>query len=248
MADIKLIAFDIAGTTIQDDNEVLHCFFEAAQQTGLDADADRVNAMMGLPKRVVFQTLWANQLGVDPSAADHPAYENHVKASYAYFCEVLEHHYRTQPVEPTEGCLALFDWLRNQGVAIALTTGFYRGVTNIILSRLGWDQGLNAQYVGTPNTPIQASITPSEIYGNEGRPAPFMIQKAMYRMGISDPKTVIAIGDTPSDLEAGHHAGCRYVCAVTNGTHTQEQLAAYPNDGLFSSLSDFHQQVEAWLS
>lgn len=247
MADIKLIAFDMAGTTVRDDNEVLHCFFEAAKQTGLKADGDRVNAMMGLPKRVVFQTLWADQLGVAPSNADHPEYENQVEVSYACFRAILEHHYRTQPVESTEGCLALFEWLRSRGVAIALTTGFYREVTTIILSRLGWDQGLDAQYVGTPDTLIQASVTPSEIYGNEGRPAPFMIQKAMYRLGINDPNTVIAIGDTPSDLEAGHHAGCRYVCAVTNGTHTQDQLAAYPNHGLFASLSDFQTQVEEWM-
>ena len=49
MSEIKLIVFDMAGTTVRDENEVLHCFFEAANQTGLVADAEKVNAMMGLP-------------------------------------------------------------------------------------------------------------------------------------------------------------------------------------------------------
>ena len=243
MPQIQLIVFDMAGTTVRDDNEVLHCFSEAAQKTGLVAAKDRVNAMMGLPKKVVFQTLWADQLG-----ANHPDHGARVEASYDCFRQVLEHHYRTQPVEPTEGCVALFDWLRARGIAIALTTGFYREVTDIILGRLGWEAGLDSGYVGTPASTIQCSVTPSEIYGNEGRPAPYMIQKAMYRLGLDDPKSVVVIGDTPSDLEAGRHAGCLYACGVTNGTHSQEQLAEHPNQGLFSSLAAFQDKLEYWVA
>jgi phosphonatase-like hydrolase len=243
MANIQLIVFDMAGTTVRDDNEVLQCFFEAAQETGLTAEADRVNAMMGLPKKVVFQTLWDDQIG-----ASHADYGAKVDASYDRFRTILETHYRTQPVEPTEGCLELFDWLRGQGIAIALTTGFYREVTDIILGRLGWDQGLDNRYVGTADSSIQCSVTPSEVYGNEGRPAPFMIQKAMYRLGVSDPKSVIVIGDTPSDLASGRHAGCLYACGVTNGTHTEPQLAQHANDGLFSSLAEFRNKLEHWAN
>ncbi len=243
MPNIQLIAFDMAGTTVRDENEVLHCFFEAAQQTGLVADADRVNAMMGLPKKVVFQTLWAEQLG-----ADQADYATKVEASYDCFCHILEAHYRTQPVAPTEGCLELFAWLKAQSIAIALTTGFYREVTDIILHRLGWERGLNEHYLGGADSLIQCSVTPSEIYGNEGRPAPFMIQKAMYRLGVNDPKAVIAIGDTPSDLAAGRHAGCRYTCGVTNGTHAEAQLAEHPNDGLFTSLVAFQAKLVDWLN
>ncbi|MGF1566794.1 MAG: HAD family hydrolase [Nodosilinea sp.] len=243
MPTIKLIVFDMAGTTVRDDNEVLYCFFEAAQQTGLTAAADRVNAMMGLPKKVVFQTLWADQLG-----ADHPDYGINVTLSYDRFRDILEHHYRTQPVAPTEGCLDLFNWLRGRGIAIALTTGFYREVTDIILNRLGWDQGLDQDYVGSPATTIQCAVTPSEIYGNEGRPAPFMIQKAMYRLGLNDPKTVVVIGDTPSDLAAARHAGCLYACGITNGTHTETQLAQHSNDGLFASMAAFQAQLTAWVT
>lgn len=242
MADIKLIAFDMAGTTVQDNDEVLHCFASAAQQTGLQAAPDQVNAMMGLPKRVVFQALWAEHLG-----AEHPDYGPRVTASYDRFREILEHHYRTEPVVPTPGCLDLFHWLNARGIHIVLTTGFYREVTDIILHRLGWDQGLDDRYVGSSDSLIQMSVTPSEIHNNEGRPAPFMIQKGMYYLGVTDPKRVVAIGDTPSDLQAGRQAGCAYTCAVTNGTHTEAQLAAHGNDGLFASLSDFQIQLQTWL-
>jgi phosphonatase-like hydrolase len=238
MNGIKLIAFDMAGTTVKDDHEVEKCFMQAAAKTGLQAPRDRVIAMMGISKKLVFQTLWAEQID-----KEDPSYASNVETSFIEFKQILENHYRTQPVELTEGCLELFDWLRSQQIKIALTTGFYREVTDIILNRLGWDRGLNANYIGTDDSLIQASITPSEIYNQEGRPAPYMIQKAMYLLEITDPKQVVCIGDTPSDLAAGRNAGCLYTFGVTNGTHTEEQLAAYPHDGLVASLAEFQSKL-----
>lgn len=233
MSRIQLVVFDMAGTTVKDEQEVEKCFFLAAEQTGLHATTDQIVSMMGWSKKQVFQTLWEAQLG-----ADCPNLSAQVDASYAIFCSALEEHYQTHPVCPTEDCLALFSYLHAQGIAIALNTGFYRKVTDIILNRLGWDVGLNSEYVGGPHSIIQVSVTPSEIYNQEGRPAPYLIQKAMYKLGVKDPQTVVVIGDTPSDLAAGINAHARLSLGVTNGTHGRSQLAAYPNDGLLDSLME----------
>ncbi len=238
MPKVDLVVFDMAGTTVKDEDEVKRCFLEAASRTGLQAEAAKVVSMMGWPKRLVFETLWREQLG-----QTHPDYASKVEASFSQFREILEHHYKYQPVHPTEGCLELFAWLKSQGIKIALTTGFYREVTTIILHRLGWDLGLSDDYLGAANSVIQASLTPSEIFKDEGRPAPFMIQKAMYRLGVTDSQRVINIGDTPSDLAAGFNANCLLSLGVTNGTHTREQLADYPNDGLLSSLPELKAKI-----
>ncbi|MBI4782912.1 MAG: HAD hydrolase-like protein [Oscillatoriophycideae cyanobacterium NC_groundwater_1537_Pr4_S-0.65um_50_18] len=229
---VQLVVFDMAGTTVKDENEVEQCFFAAADATGLRADRDRIISMMGWSKKRVFQTLWQEQLGDAGDIAPQ------VEASYRKFKEVLEHHYLTQPVQPTEGCLELFEWLKSQGIQIALNTGFYREVTNIILDRLHWNHGLDQDFIGSKDRVIQASVTPSEIYQQQGRPAPYMIQKAMYQLGVKDPQAVVVVGDTPSDLQAGINAHCRMSLGVTCGTHTTEQLAVYPNHGLLSSLRD----------
>ena len=234
MSAIELVIFDMAGTTVKDEREVEECFMQAAAKTGLKTTSEKVIAMMGISKKVVFQTLWAEQID-----QEDPSYESKVETSFEEFKHILENHYHTQPVEPTEGCLELFEWLRSQGIKTALTTGFYREVTNIILHRLGWDQGFNSDYIGSETSIIQASVTPSEIYNQEGRPAPYMVQKAMYQLGITDPKQVVCIGDTPSDLLAGYNASCRYTFGVTNGTHTKEQLINYPHDDLVASLVEF---------
>ncbi len=235
---IRLVVFDMAGTTVRDQKEVETCFAKAARQTGLIVSDERITAVQGWSKRFVFETLWSEQLGTE-----HPDLTAHVDESYDLFRQILEEHYQTQPVYPTEGCPDTFQWLHEQGIAIALTTGFYRKVTDMILHKLGWDAGLNDQRIGTPDSLIQMSVASDEVAA--GRPAPDMIRKVMQTLNITDPAEVINIGDTPSDLESGRRAGVRLSLGLTNGTHTHEQLAACPNDGLLGSLAELPAVISA---
>jgi phosphonatase-like hydrolase len=227
---VELITLDMAGTTVTDQHEVEACFSEAAKKTGLIVEDSRILAMQGLHKYFVFETLWDEQLG----SRLHPEWQMRVDKSYKVFCEVLENHYLTAPVFPTEGCPELFEYLHRKGIKIALTTGFYRKVTNIILSRLGWLEGLSADHIGSSDTLLQASITSDEVH--RGRPFPDMIQKAMRLLGVIDPKKVINVGDTPSDLRSGFEANCLLSIGVTNGTHSEEALKIHNPDQLINSL------------
>lgn len=229
MSNCDLVIFDMAGTTIHDAGEVRMCFQAAAEETELQVTPEKILSMMGWSKRLVFKTLWTESLG-----SDHPELESRIESSYGAFRRILEHHYETTPVRPTDGCLDCFQWLHENGIKIALTTGFYRRVTDIILSRLGWDAGLDENYIGDSDFIIQASVT-SDMVEN-GRPAPNMIQKAMSLLNVTDPQRVVKIGDTPSDLQAGKNAGCWLSLGVTNGSHSRSELEAEPNDGLLGSL------------
>jgi len=239
MLPLELVVLDMAGTTVRDRHEVEACFAQAATATGLCASAKRILAVQGMAKRHVFELLWQEQLG--PNAVVRPQVEH----SYQVFREILETYYRTQEVVPTEGCLELFAFLKAQGIRIALTTGFYREVTDLILHRLGWDAGLDAQRLGNAQSLIDLSIASDEVA--EGRPAPLMIQQAMRTFGITDPRRVYNVGDTPSDLESGHRAGCGRSLGLTNGTHTHQQLARCSNDGLYASLAELTRELQQQL-
>ena len=237
MSTIELVVFDMAGTTVQDRHEVEMCFLEAASHTGLTVTPERVLALQGYSKIYVFELLWAEMIG-----ENHPDLKEFVDNSYHIFCEILENHYTTNNIFPTDECLEIFEFLKQKNIKIALTTGFYRKVTNIILDKLGWLEGLDEQYLGNENTIIQASITSDEVL--KGRPEPFMIQKAMKVLRVHDSMKVINIGDTPSDLKSGVRAGCRMSLGVTNGTHTRQQLSVHRNDGLLNKLSDLKQFIK----
>lgn len=228
---LSLVVFDMAGTTVTDNHEVERCFAEAAAQTGLSVTAERILAMQGLAKRYVFETLWKEQLG-----DEHPDIQAQVDTSYDAFRHILEQHYQTQGATPTEGCLETFAWLHERGIGIALTTGFYRVVTDIILEKLGWLTDLDEHRTGTTDSLIQVSIASDEV--ERGRPYPTMIERAMQLTGVSNPKAVVNIGDTPSDLLSGRAAGVSLNLGVINGTHTQEQLEDYPHDKLLGSLAE----------
>ncbi len=238
MQSIELVVFDMAGTTVTDHHEVERCFAEAAAETGLFVTDERILAMQGLAKRYVFETLWKEQLG-----EHNPDVQAQVDVSYATFRRILEDHYLTQGATPTEGCLDTFAYLHERGIAIALTTGFYRVVTDIILEKLGWLDGLDGRRVGSPGSLIQVSIASDEV--ERGRPYPQMIERAMALTGVSNPKAVINIGDTPSDLLSGRAAGVALNLGVVNGTHSRSQLEAYPHDSLLNSLAELPKVVNS---
>lgn len=221
----------MAGTTVRDRNEVERCFLKAAQETGLQAPTERIIGMMGWSKRLVFKTLWSEQL---PNAPQTKV-EKEIDRSYMTFKTILENHYRTQDVQAVENCLEVFEQARNRGIKIALTTGFYREVTNIILNRLGWDLGLNEHYIQTGKGLIDCSVSSDEVAF--GRPAPFMIFKAMEKTHTFDTRKVINLGDTPSDLQSGFNARVGLNLGVSYGTHTYKHLSQLPNDHIISDIS-----------
>ncbi|MHA8099884.1 HAD family hydrolase [Aquirufa aurantiipilula] len=237
--NIQLVVLDMAGTTILDEHEVEHCFKKAAQKNGLLSSDERILALQGYAKLYVFQTLWTEQLGEGDSTIAQKA-----QNSYQDFTQILEEHYLNNEVKPTEGCLELFTYLHQQGIYIALSTGFYRKVANIILEKIGWGKNLNQNYMNIQNkTGIHLSICPDEVQG-AGRPSPKMIELAMLKFGITDKNQVINVGDTPVDLAFGKNAGVRLALGVCNGSHTREQLEAHPNDGLLNNIAELIPIIE----
>jgi len=227
-----MVVFDMAGTTVQDNNEVEKCFQEAINNSGLEVSHSEINAMMGWSKIKVFETLWHKHLKGEPEDSIH----QEIEKTYSYFKTILENHYLSNPVLPTIGTLEIFEFLKSKDITIALNTGFYRTVTDIIINRLAWGKSSNI---------IDCSVASDEV--SAGRPAPFMIFKAMEVCGVTDVRRVIKIGDTPSDLGEGKNAGCKYTFGITNGTHSREQLEVLQHDGLFEEMSAFKSFMEGIL-
>lgn len=237
MKRIKLVVCDMAGTTVRDESEVETCFARACAQTGIAISAERIKAVQGWAKRYVFQVLWTEILG-----ENHPDLDNKIEHSYTVFKTILEKHYRDSSIVPTEGALEFFAYCKQNGIKVALTTGFYREVTDIILEKLGWLRGLDANRVSDGTATVDCSVASDEVA--VGRPAPDMIFLAMEKLGIHDREEVISVGDTPSDLQCGRNAGIRATYGLTNGTHPAVLLQPYDNDGLLPSIAALPAQIE----
>jgi phosphonatase-like hydrolase len=223
---IELVIFDMAGTTVRDDDAVNICLRDAlATQTPVTRD--EVNQVMGLPKPIAIRLLLEEKLGgaskVSPNVVDQV---------YHDFLARMLNHYRTAAgIEPMPHTLETFRRLKQAGVRLALDTGFSRPIVDAILKRLRWNEG------GL----LDATVASDEV--PRGRPHADLAFKAMELTGVREAKRVAKVGDTPSDLQEGMAAGCGLVVGVTNGSHTREQLAAHAHTHLIASLQELPELV-----
>jgi phosphonatase-like hydrolase len=132
--------------------------------------------------------------------------------------------YREGEVHAIAGSEATFRWCREQGIQVALTTGFDRAIVQLIMEKLGWVEA------------VDAVVCNDDVA--HGRPAPDLILTAMRRLGHSDVSRVASVGDTISDLEAGANAGTGLNIGVLSGAHSREQLLAAPHSSLIDSVAD----------
>jgi phosphonatase-like hydrolase len=164
-------------------------------------------------------------------APGDPQNEARANAIYAGFQLSLERAYSGDGVKPIAGVHAAIGWLREQGVAVAANTGFSRRITDLVLSRAGLD-GLFHTVVADDDVP-------------KGRPAPFMIFHAMESTGVTDVRSVISIGDTPLDLQAGCNSGVAGVVGVATGAYSSDELRKHPHTHIIPSVAALPHLVES---
>ena len=220
MKAIRLVVFDLAGTTVDDGGgTVLGCLIEAARIHELPGSPEELNALMGMNKREVFDLLARRRHGEDVRRAEQVAEE-----ALATFVQSMRAAYE-HSLRPVNGAEEVFTFLRERGIKVATDTGFDAQVTQLIVQRLDW-----------PGRLIDLAVCSSDV--PRGRPAPYMIFRAMEQVGVIDVRQVMKIGDSPADLEEGFNAGCGEVIGVLSGAHTIETLGPCPHTRLLPSVAD----------
>jgi len=216
---VKLAVFDLAGTTVADDNAVAAAFQKAFEIYGYRVAEEDIKPLMGYKKPVAIQIM-LEKMGVEPD-------EDLAGDIHREFEIVMIDHYEYSPeVKAMPGAEDVMLQLKERGIKIALNTGFSKVIADTILSRLQWiEKGIADDFIASDEV-------------EEGRPQPFMIQTLMQRAGIDDPKEVIKIGDTEVDVNEGINAGCVMVVAVTTGAFTRSQLEPYAPDYIIDNLSE----------
>ncbi|TNF43716.1 MAG: HAD family hydrolase [Cytophagales bacterium] len=231
MSRIKLAVFDMAGTTIHDENSVAKSFQKALNQHGYPSvTLQEANEKMGYSKpQAIRELLEIHE--PDPEKIT----EELIMTIHDSFVQGMLDFYAEDPsVRPVEDAEAVFEALHGMGILVALDTGFSRDITDLILKRVGWDNG----------NLVDATAASDEV--EKGRPYPHMIQKIMSELGINDPKSVIKIGDTEVDVNEGHNAGCLMSIGLTSGVFSEAELIPHRPTHLVASLSEVLEIVKAY--
>jgi len=214
MPAITLTIFDMAGTTVRDDNQVPQAFTAALAEHGIAITGAQIQALRGASKRQAIAALL-------PPGPDLAA---RTDAVYAGFRDQLAQRFAGTARE-VPGAAAVFAELRRRGLRVALNTGFDRDTTRMLLDALGWNEAM-----------VDAVACGDEVA--RGRPAPDLIRRCMQLTGTVDAGAVASLGDTVLDLRAGHAAGVGLNIGVLSGAHGRELLAAEPHTHLLASVAD----------
>ena len=209
-----LVVCDLAGTTVHDRGEVPAAFEAALGEAGLRYDDAEVHAWRGASKREVLARLLARQDRGDGNDAERV---------YRRFRTLLLERLATASPRSLPGVHETLERLKADGIGIAVTTGFDREVVESILAGVTWAGLLDAWICGD-DVP-------------RGRPAPFMIFRAMERCGAENVRHVAVVGDTRLDLEAAWNAGARWRIGVLTGAHDRATLAAAPHTHLCETVT-----------
>jgi phosphonatase-like hydrolase len=211
---IRLVVLDMGGTIIEDRGDVPETLRSAMEHHGVRSTKEEISRWRGASKREVIGRFVMAQLGAGRDEL--------IDKIHAEFTAKLIEVYRSVP--PIRGAEEAIRQLRAAGYLVATTTGFDRAISQSILRRLGWEGYL------------AASISSDDVA--QGRPAPYMIFRAMEAARIQSVAEVAVAGDTPLDLQSGNNAGVRAVVGVLTGAATEAALRKEAHTAILPSVAE----------
>ena len=217
--NIEMVIFDMAGTTINEDNIVYKTLQKAINNFGIEVDlAGVLEIGAGQEKLNAIQdiiTKYGNNADLDKADAVFQSFLTMLATAYEEFA-----------IQAMTNAESVLIELRNKNVLVILNTGYDKNTANFILEKINWRQFYHFDLL----------VTASDV--KNSRPAPDMIHFAMNLFSIDDPKKVVKVGDSRIDIEEGKNANCLFSIGVTTGAQTKTQLQDASPDYIIDDLTD----------
>lgn len=216
---IELVVFDMAGTTVDEDNVVYKTVRSAINSAGYSFTQDQVQeAGAGKEKSKAIRDV----LALD--GKQHS--DEEVTRIFSDFKLRLQNAYQDLNVREQAGCTEVFQALRQLNVKVVLNTGYDRATAEGLIRKIGWTIGVD----------FDALVTASDVVN--GRPAPDMIHQAMKLTGVQCVSAVAKVGDSQIDIQEGQNAGCSMCIGITTGAQTEDSLLRVSPTAVIHSLKD----------
>lgn len=231
--DIGLCVFDMAGTTVDEDNIVYKTLQKSIQALGIEVDLQScLTYGSGKEKsKAIYDVLNSPNVKSGLSAIQVSDLDNLTQEAFAKFKILLETAYTPESIKAFDGMEEFFQFLHERNIKVVLNTGYDRKTAEKILDILGWKVGETVDFL----------ITADDV--EQGRPAPDMILSAMQKTNIQKPIRVLKAGDTCVDIEEGRNAGCEFLVAVLTGAQTEQELKMADPKIILNRLTDLRKYL-----
>lgn len=212
-----MVVFDMAGTTINENNVVYKTVQKAINEKGFNVSLEQVLAEgAGKEKLQAIKSVLRVYLNHNDDTLANDIYQR--------FVVLLEDAYSRADILPNGNAEKLFEALHERDILVVLNTGYNSQTAESLLNKLGWEEGEEYDYL----------VTASDVTHN--RPGPDMIQLAMEEFHLINATEVVKVGDSIIDIEEGKNAGCKLSIGITTGAHTREQLKTANPDYIIDDL------------
>jgi len=212
-----MVVFDMAGTTVNENNVVYKTLQKAINEAGFHFTLDEVLAEgAGKEKLQAIKSI----LKLYAQNDDDKLAGN----IYTHFIKYLAIAYDELDVLPNDNAENLFKALKEKNILVVLNTGYNFETAQSLISKLGWKKGKE----------FDDLITATDVKNN--RPHPDMILLAMKHFNIINSAEVAKVGDSSIDIEEGKNAGCGLTFGITTGAHTIKQLQSAKPDYIINNL------------
>lgn len=207
-SNIKMIVFDMAGTTVNEQGIVYKTLYDTIKSFGLNINKGDIDKWHGANKYEVLQYYLekdnniTEDLQIKMKNDLYQKFNNNLKDRY----------FSSSNIKLIDNNMPeLFNNLRKKDIKITLNTGYSQEIQESIISKLHMKDFID-DYISSDLV-------------SKGRPEPFMIQKLMEKNRILSPNNIIKIGDTPNDILEGKNANCLYSIGVLSGADCEKKLS-----------------------
>jgi phosphonatase-like hydrolase len=217
---IELVVFDMAGTTVDEDNVVYKTVQQVINDEGFNVSLEEV-LKYGAGKE-------KHQAISDVLRACTQLTDINLMADIVFskFKIALNNAYETLEIKTFEGTEQLFKDLRDSDIKVVLNTGYDSKIAHLLLDKLGWIVGKT----------IDGLVTSDDV--ENGRPEGDMIIVAMKNTGVVDTRKVLKVGDSAIDIEEGKNANCGITAGVLTGAQNRTQIQQANPTYIIESLNE----------
>ena len=215
---IRCIIFDMAGTTIDEDNLVYKSMHQALTEADIEISLEEVLSFAaGKEKKQALYDVM-DHLGI-------PCTVDEITKLYESFNDILIKNYNDFKPTYCDGAQALFQYLRSNNISIAFNTGYGRHIVDILVDKVPIHLGADVDLI----------VCADDV--SKQRPHPDMILLICEKLGIA-PNEVIKIGDSAIDIQEGKNAGVLMSIGITTGAHDGFKLLEAQADFVVDHLSE----------
>lgn len=214
---IRMIVFDMAGTTINEDNLVYKTVRRALETYDCPVDLPTVlSVAAGKEKREAIKDVFFEVKGQLPES-------QLLDQIHHYFKEQLILAYDREELKLFDGLAEVLATLNDKGIIRVFNTGYTQEIAQKILTKVGIIVGKDIEDL------ITADMVPNS------RPAPDMIALALSKWSCRA-EEVLKVGDSKIDIEEGKNAGVRYAIGITTGAQSREELMEAQPDAVIDHI------------